>query len=347
VRARLITILLAPIALVTLAACGNDEPPPPPPPPPGVTPPTNPIPPNIPGQPIPGQPVIPGQPPVPGQPPQPVSAVTLTPGFTPDPHVVMGTSGGTVSATGLHADCRGWVAANPNHLFTAAGSFTSLRLLVNGGSEDTTLVVQRPDGTYVCNDDAEGHHPIIANVTFPPGIYKVWVGSYAQGVSANYNLGFTELSSVNVARVGMPAGTLAPPPPSDLSSNYGNITLSSGFMPDPHRATGTAGGAVQAEAWDGACRGAVSQTPDHLFIASDNFTFLKILVSSQSDTTLIVQKPDGTFLCNDDDDGLNPGITGTFPPGTYRIWVGSYNESERPQYTLGLSELSSTSASEL
>lgn len=173
------------------------------------------------------------------------------------------------------------------------------------------------------------------------------MGSYTQGVAANYNIGFTELPTVNAARIGMSAGALGPPPPGDLSSNYGNVTLSPGFMPDPHRATGTGGGDVQADQWDGACRGAVSQTPDHLFIANADFTFLKILVHSEADTTLVVQKPDGTFLCNDDDDGLNPGITGTFAPGTYRIWVGAYDASERPQYTLGLSELSSTSASEL
>jgi hypothetical protein len=239
------------------------------------------------------------------------------------------------------------VAENPNHLFTAAGNFTSLRILVNAGAEDTTLVIQKPDGTYVCNDDAEGHNPIIANVSFPAGTYKIWVGSYSQGVAAAYNIGFTELASVNVARVGVPAGTAAPPPPGDLSSNFGNIELSPGFMPDPHRATGTGGGAVQAAAWDASCAGAVSQTPDHLFIAGDTFSFLKIVVSSAQDTTLVLQKPDGTFLCNDDDDGLNPGITGTFSPGTYRIWVGSYDESQRPQYTLGISELSSTTASEL
>jgi hypothetical protein len=274
----------------------------------------------------------------------PVSTVTLTPGFTPDPHVVAGTSGGDVSASDLNPTCRGYIADSPNHLFTAAGNFTSLRLLVNGGADDTTLVVQKPDGTYLCNDDAEGHHPIVANVAFPPGIYKVWVGSYSQAVRAGYHLGFTELSSVNTARVGVPGGARVAPPPTDLSSN---ITLSSGFMPDPHRATGTGGGNVQATAWDASCGGAVAEAPDHLFVANDEFTFLKILVRSDADTTLVVQKPDGSFLCNDDSDGLNPGITGAFSAGTYRIWVGSYDATQRPQYTLGISELSSTSASEL
>ncbi len=340
----LFILALISFTLAASTACGRSDPPPPPPPPPGVTPPPT-TPPIAPGQP--GQPGLPTQPGQPGQPGSTTTTVSLVPGFTPDPHIVSGVSGGSVSATSLSSDCRGWIANEPNHLFTASGNFNTLRILVNGGAEDTTLVVQKPDGTYVCNDDAEGHNPIIANVPFPSGTYKIWVGSYQQSVTAAYNLGFTELTSVQVAQVGLPAGSSAPPPPGDLSSNFGRIELAPGFMPDPHRATGTAGGAVQATSWDPECRGAVSQTPDHLFVASGNFSFLKIVVSSPQDTTLVVQKPDSTFLCNDDDEGLNPGITGTFPPGTYRIWVGSYDASQRPQYTLGISELSSTTASEL
>jgi hypothetical protein len=272
--------------------------------------------------------------------------VSLNPGFMPDPHTVSGTSGGSVDASTWSPTCRGWVSQTPDHIFMAGGNFTTMRMLVNGGSEDLTLVVQKPDGTYLCNDDAEGRNPIV-NSPLMPGAYKVWVGSYTAGVNARYNLGFSELTSSTCAALGNPAGggTVPTPPPPGGGSNFGTVSLTPGFVPDPHVATGNAGGSLDATSWNASCRGYVSQTPDHLFAAGGNFSFLKIMVSSTEDTTLVVQKPDGTYLCNDDTEGLNPVITGSFPPGTYRVWIGSYQAGQNPAYRLGFSELSSTSTS--
>ncbi|HJL49370.1 MAG TPA: hypothetical protein RMG45_26165, partial [Polyangiaceae bacterium LLY-WYZ-15_(1-7)] len=59
------------------------------------------------------------------------------------------------------------------------------------------------------------------------------------------------------------------------------------------------------------------------------------------DTTLVVRKPDGTFVCDDDSEGMNPMVTGSFPPGQYRVWVGSYQQGQNAAYRLGFSELSS------
>ena len=127
--------------------------------------------------------------------------VALRPGFTPDPHVVRGTSGGAIQASNLNAQCRGWISQTPDHLFNAQGPFNNLRFVVNAGSEDTTLVVQKPDGTYLCNDDTDGFHPVVAGA-FPPGMYKVWVGSYQRGTQAAYQLGISELGSVTPSSLG-------------------------------------------------------------------------------------------------------------------------------------------------
>ena len=164
---RLSSSFLALLVCATTLHCGEDRPPPPPPPP-GF----------VPGQPVPvpvqpGQPGQPGQPAMPGVPGTPI---TLSPGFTPDPHVVRGSSGGAVQASNLSPGCMGWIAQNPNHLLNATAPFANLRIIVGAGSHDTTLVVQKPDGTYVCDDDTEGMNPIVQGPITTPGVHRIWVG---------------------------------------------------------------------------------------------------------------------------------------------------------------------------
>ncbi|MEM9193665.1 MAG: hypothetical protein AAGF12_31105, partial [Myxococcota bacterium] len=203
-----------------------------------------------------------------------------------------------------------------------------------------------PDGTYLCNDDAEGRHPIIASI-FPPGAYQVFIGSYTQGQSLPYNLGFSELATTTVASIGTPAGAAQPSGGGNMVSNYGTVTLSPGFTPDPHRQSGSSGGQVSASTLSPNCTGWVSTNPDHIFVAEGNFGFLKVMVRARRDTTLVIQKPDGTYICNDDAENRNPVLAGAFPQGTYRVWVGSYTQGRNANYTLGFSELAQTTTRDL
>ena len=139
----------------------------------------------------------------------------------------------------------------------------------------------------------------------------------------------------------------AVPPAAALQSNFGTITLATGFTPDPHVAQGTSGGAINASTWNPTCSGWVSQTPDHIFVAPTVFANLRFLINSAQDTTLVIQKPDGTYLCADDTEGLNPIVQGAFPPGTYKLWIGSYEQGASAAYRLGVTELSSTTAASL
>ena len=74
---------------------------------------------------------------------------------------------------------------------------------------------------------------------------------------------------------------------------------------------------------------------------------MKILAASSSDTTLVVQRPDGTYLCNDDAEGRNPVVSGSFPAGAYRVWIGSYRARDNSAYRLGFTELPGTRARNL
>ena len=71
---------------------------------------------------------------------------------------------------------------------------------------------------------------------------------------------------------------------------------------------------------------------------------------STDDLTLAVNLPDGTWECNDDAEGLNPGLGFDSPmQGLYNVWVGSFRSRARteaaPRGTLFLSGVTGPVAS--
>lgn len=133
------------------------------------------------------------------------------------------------------------------------------------------------------------------------------------------------------------------------SSGGDAISLSPGFTPDPTTATGTAGGPQSASELSSSCNGGnIANNPNHTLTAGGTFPNLRIMARSDGDTTIVVRKPDGSYECNDDSDGLNPMVTLTnAPAGEYRIWVGTFQDDASPSYTLGISELPTTTPSSL
>lgn len=127
------------------------------------------------------------------------------------------------------------------------------------------------------------------------------------------------------------------------------VTIGPGFMPDPQTATGTAGGPVMASTMSPDCRGYIASAPNHIINATGAFANLRVIVSSPMDTTLVIQRADGTFVCNDDFEGLNPGIAGPFGPGQHRVWVGTYSATPMgpATYTIGFTELGTVTAASL
>jgi hypothetical protein len=125
---------------------------------------------------------------------------------------------------------------------------------------------------------------------------------------------------------------------------FGDITIGRNFAPNP-LVRGMSGGAVsgrrvarRSETPTGPCTGFFDRKPDHTIELTNKFEYLKLLVQSPADTTLIITGPGGTW-CNDDFNGKNPGIVGDWLPGTYNVWIGSYQRNKYFPYTLQITEV--------
>ena len=115
-----------------------------------------------------------------------------------------------------------------------------------------------------------------------------------------------------------------------LTANYGEVRLSAGFTPDPHRVNLTAGGSIDAYTdtdLPAACVGDISNAPDYEVTYSAGSLPLVFRTRSSTDTTLIINGPDGRWYCDDDSWGDGDAEVRFNRPssGTYDIWIGTFN----------------------
>lgn len=140
------------------------------------------------------------------------------------------------------------------------------------------------------------------------------------------------------------AGLIVPAQAQDVSATptYGEITLRAGFSGDPWSRDLQAGGNIDAQASVGAnCRGMIANAPDVDLYYTAGSLPLYFSVTSESDTTLVINAPDGSWQCNDDYTGLDPAVVFANPSsGLYNIWVGTYSSGSGLQAaSLHVSEL--------
>jgi S1-C subfamily serine protease len=164
-------------------------------------------------------------------------AVDLTANFSPDPHVVEIVAGGPDAAATLASGCVGYLnAARPDYgvVYSGAGRY-SLSMFAQG-DEDSTLIVEDPNGRWYCNDDyssATGHDPGVVLDAPVDGYYRIWVGTYeATEPDQTVNLIVTERGDDALgAAVVAPGGG---PPPGDgtqlVASGTGFLVSGTGHV---------------------------------------------------------------------------------------------------------------------
>lgn len=130
----------------------------------------------------------------------------------------------------------------------------------------------------------------------------------------------------------------------NANPNYGTLNLTAGFLPDPQVVQLQSGGSLNAQNLSSSCRGFISNAPDVRLNYTAGQYPLILSVASGTDTTLVVNGPDGSWYCDDDGgvNGLNPGIRFNNPQGgRYEIWVGTYGSASLANAQLHISEISS------
>jgi hypothetical protein len=152
---------------------------------------------------------------------------------------------------------------------------------------------------------------------------------------------FTLAASVLLAAA---VPTAAPAQDFNARPNYGTVELRTGFEPDPHVTQVQSGGNLDASRIASNCAGFITSAPDLRLVFDAGTLPLIISVASRSDTTLVVNGPDGRWYCDDDGgaNGLNPALRFNHPvSGRYEIWVGTYGHAALQDARLNISELTS------
>jgi hypothetical protein len=134
---------------------------------------------------------------------QPVIAQTanfgtlkLSPGFAPSQGVGEGYTGGSYSLSAISnrdrdkKACIGFADPKPDHILILEKDFPRLKIQVNTGGKDTTLLIKGPDDkTIRCGDDTgKSKDASIDDQNFKSGKYEVWVGTFNSGEKYNYTL---------------------------------------------------------------------------------------------------------------------------------------------------------------
>jgi hypothetical protein len=129
---------------------------------------------------------------------------------------------------------------------------------------------------------------------------------------------------------------------SGATGTYGQVSLNSGFTPDPHNTSVAAGGSYDAASVTANCRGYINTRPTFSLRYRAGSLPLYIGAVSDADTTILVRAPNGQWSCDDDGGGnLNPLVSWTNPQsGRYQIWVGRFGvQNETAAATLHISEI--------
>ena len=105
-------------------------------------------------------------------------SVRLESGFTPDPWTKSILAGGSVPTSAAKSGCEGKVSAAPDLQLNYEAGSLDLTVMATA-DEDTTLLINTPNGRWYCDDDSAGSLNPKVTITNPQnGRYDVWVGTY-------------------------------------------------------------------------------------------------------------------------------------------------------------------------
>jgi hypothetical protein len=290
-------------------------------------------------------------------------------GFALDPFLVSLNGGGDVDATTLDpADdpenpaCVGFVSRQPVLTANWEGAVESLRVFFYSDS-DSTLVIQAPDGSYLCNDDSSDNvlDPEVVVTEPVTGTYKLWVGSYdanqlipgllvitgrpdfsladfnpatlvkRQPIAPEEEIVQTPAALAAKAGEEAAAATMAAAEAAPVSTDAA-VTDSAAVT-----ATVVAGGtnpSFEVSGDEAVCGGLLADVPDFVLDVPDGLANLRLFFEAEQDTSLVVIHASAaadalnTFCADDNVDGTNANPLLDIPApeaGIYDVYVGRFD----------------------
>jgi len=268
--------------------------------------------------------------------------ISLGSDFGTEPHSVTIIAGGSVNSSYLGGECSGYVSEGPDFRLNWNGDPARLIFYFEPDEDgaDPTILINLPDGSWECNDDIEegNLNPMALVTDAQPGQYDIWVGSYGEG---DYIEGTLHIADADKLVV-----DTQPTLDYSLDPQYGSFNLKENFSPDPFIVSGISGGDMDVKeiGLGVECFGFASKAPDFRLNWTGSTSNLKIKFEANEDgedTILIINTPNGEWLCNDDasEGTLNPLIylTGQ-EEGQYDIWVASLSSGSYVEGKLIISE---------
>ncbi len=272
------------------------------------------------------------------------ASVDLRAGFILDPYLLPVVGGGDRAASDVLKGCNGFVSIAPDVVVNWSGEAAQLSFFVYSDA-DPVLVIQQPDGSFVCNDDAglRTIDPLVVIKNPAEGAYKIHVGTAVEGEPV---LGFLATTALTLDDAKLAELDLRPmltrrerPKPQPLpqldpstlltaqTPIFGSVDLQTGFNPVQTFAAG--GGDIAAFTVKDkqlVCAGFVSLVPSYSFTWTGKGEALRLFFDARKDSSLAVVTPDQDVLCNMNAAGgnLNPVLDIPAPiEGAYKVYVAA------------------------
>jgi len=221
--------------------------------------------------------------------------------------------------------CSGYVdAGTPDMIYSVADPGEELSLYAVSPT-DLVIAVRGPDGVWLCDDDTFGINPAVTFENPLPGDYQIHVGAFAQDAEGIYALYAADgAPNWDVAQTPAPEALNVAAEPAVARMAFGART-----RPDPRIVFDVPQTEFAVFELGEECAGYIDPTrPDLVIEAEAGLPQLMIYMIAEADGTLTVVGPDGTLYCNDDFEGLHPGILIPNPePGDYAVFAGTFDGS--------------------
>ena len=281
-----------------------------------------------------------------------------------DPFFVSVNGGGDLDASALAEGCTGFIHEQPVVSVDWDGEADFAEIFFYS-DHDPTLVIQTPEGEYLCSDDT---NPLLLDPTIEiphptEGEYDIWVGSYQPGQLLPGVLVLTTRPDVNIGTFSLDNLITRASVPETLTTEIGHLEAEQFFQSvqkqqgdiekveaggEPLTVEISSEGSVPAFDFtfeDVQCNGFVGDFPDYVFEWTGNAEQLAIYFEGDVDSTLVVVKPGPGIACNDDavaGENLNPLLLIPEPAeGLYAVFVGRLNQEGPVSGTLTITDVAS------